>query len=139
MARMPSVDVWKGKEACVLLLVVGAMAVARLVAQLGRRNAQLVAEKERLEWDIATNVHAKRKSKSGSNPSIKSSSMESIDAAAAKSITRAPPPPKAAAALRIASACSEPSKARPKAALYPKLVRALPAVERVDLDPREDG
>ena len=135
---MPSVDVWKGKEACVFLLVVGAIAVARLVAQLGRRNAQLVAEKERLEWDIATNVHAKRKSKSGSSLSLKSSSMESIDAAAAKCITRAPPPPKAAATLRIASACSEPSKARPKAALRPKPARALPAVERVGRDPRED-
>ena len=135
---MAGVAAWKCKEVCGFLIVVGAVALGRLVAQLGRRNAQLVAEKERLEWDIATNVHAKRKSKSGSSLSLKSSSMESIDAAAAKCITRAPPPPKAAATLRIASACSEPSKARPKAALRPKPARALPAVERVGRDPRED-
>jgi len=114
------------------------MGVSRLVAQLGSRNAQLVAEKERLLWDIVTYNHSLRnKPKNSLCVSIKSSSMESVGAAAAQCITRAPPPPKAAAPLRIKRACSEPLEAHPKA-VQQQPARALPLVEYVRPDPRED-
>lgn len=122
------------------------MGLGRLVAQLGSRNAQLgsrnaqlVAEKERLLWDIVTYNHALRnKPKSGLCVSLRSSSMESIGAAAAQCITRAPPPPKAVVSLRIVRACSEPSGAHIKP-VQQNPTRTLPAVERSLSDPREDG
>ena len=136
---MVSGSVWNGNGACAYFLFVGVMGLSRLVAQLGSRNAQLVAEKERLLWDIVTHNHTLRnKSKNNACLSLKSSSMESIGAAAAKCITRAPPPSKAIASLRITRACSEPSEAHPKV-LQQIPTRVLPAVERILPYPREDG
>jgi len=71
--------------------------------------------------------------------SLKSSVMDTASQAAEKSPTRAPPPPKMRLPQRK-TACSEPSAGvRRKAGNVKKAsTRALPTVERVGPDPRED-
>jgi PAS domain S-box-containing protein len=70
--------------------------------------------------------------------SLESSVMDTVSEAAEKDITRAPPPPKPSRLPRPKTVCSEPSSVpRPKTGNNPRK-RAVPAVERIGPDPRED-
>jgi len=79
------------------------------------------------------------KSTDGSLVSLGSSVMDTVSQAAKKNPTRAPPPPKQASRLpRLKTTRSEPSASKPKAGNSKKPKRAVPPVERIGPDPRED-